>query len=105
MKMKTTIILAAISLSVVTTSAFAESDSYIICEFDDFDTNSEVINTTSTQATEKTVPAASENYIAWTFDDFDNNCDVINSTTIQADEEAAMLAVFYEKDVSDEIGW
>lgn len=105
--MKTTIILAAISLSVVTTSAFAESDSYIKCAFDDFDTNSEVINTTTTQAIEKTAPAAaaSENYIAWTFDDFDSNCDVINSTTIQADEAAAMLAVFYEKDVSDEIGW
>lgn len=104
--MKITIILAAISLSVVTTSTFAESDSYIICEFDDFDTNSEVIGTATTQATEKTAvaAAASENYITWTFDDFDSNCDVINNTTIQADEEA-MLAVFYEKDVSDEIGW
>ena len=78
MKINTAIILTAISLSAATTSTFAASDSYIPWTFDDFDSNCEVIDNTTTQAREETTSAASDNYVSWTFDDFDSNCEVID---------------------------
>ena len=78
MKINTTIILTTIILSAATPATFAASDSYIPWTFDDFDSNCEVIDNTTTTATDETASLASDNYISWTFDDFDSNCEVID---------------------------
>lgn len=78
MKINTTIILTALSLTAATSSSFAASDNYIPWTFDDFDSNCEVIDSRTTEAAETTSSTTSDNYISWTFDDFDSNCEVID---------------------------
>ena len=62
MKNNIAIILTTVSLSAATSSAFAASDNYIPWTFDDFDSNCEVIDTTTTLAVQDTyvLPVISE---------------------------------------------
>ncbi len=83
MKINAKIILAAITLTTATSSAFAASSSDISWTFDDFDSNCEVVDNAPVQASEKaaavvTASVGSDKYIPWGFDDFDSNCEVID---------------------------
>ena len=62
MKNNIAIILTTVSLSAATSSTFAASDNYIPWTFDDFDSNCEVIDTTTTLAVQDTyvLPVISE---------------------------------------------
>lgn len=81
MQNKTATLLTILSLSAVTTSAFAGDDSYIPWTFDDFDSNCQVIDATGAKL-QKPASTQAENdaYIPWTFDDFNSNCEVVDAT-------------------------